>query len=194
MSNQNPLGKLAKEGAVRDAVHVPIYPLEAGEKLSAKDDIVIGKDGRAYLCAVGDQATGIADPFLKVRSAIINEGDWFYICLYPNTVTGMVHHWAHPDFDNKTPDVPVHPEIKKAKEWLTYAAAHIEDHYGVCTFERLMDKARDEWLGEDYATAGFNSAMDFMNDNHVEFWRNYDIYTGGVNVNESHPTSFGCSC
>lgn len=191
MSNQNPLGELAKDDAVRDAVHVAIMPVQAVEDLLPGHSVTMSKTGLAYKVSHGEGA-GIVDPFL---SGCVHCGEWFYLCLYPNTVTGMVHHWAHPDFDNETPEIPGHSEeMKKAKEWLTYAAAHIEDYSGVCTFDRLMQKARDEWVGEDYATAGYDCAMDFMNENHVEFWRNYDIYTGGADAGGTRATSFGCSC
>ena len=42
---------------------------------------------------------GIVDPFLPYQR--IYPGTKFYLCLKPNSVTGMRHHWKHPLFCEK---------------------------------------------------------------------------------------------
>lgn len=93
MSEPSPLGHLAVANAERDAVHVAIIPVRALEKLMPGDHV-----GFVEANGVSRQAlekVGIIDPFL---SRAVRANQWCYLLLYPNTVTGMRHHWQHPAF------------------------------------------------------------------------------------------------
>lgn len=96
-----PLGKLAKPDAGRDAVHIACAPTVAPCDLKTGD--LVDAAGNP---ADWDDAVGIVDPFL--RSQVVNKGERFYVCLFPNTVTGLRHEWTHPAY----PDVPA-PEVRE---------------------------------------------------------------------------------
>ncbi len=98
--NEVKLGQLVEGDAHRDAVHVAVAPCVAGEWLEPGDRVFLGvANGRAYLLTTAYPHTGvgvgIVDPFL---SAGIKEGERFWLCLYPGTVTSLRHVWTHPAF------------------------------------------------------------------------------------------------
>jgi len=91
--NNDDLGKLIEGEGHRDAIHVAIAPVTAGEKLYPGQHIDVGGEGkRAYKSG---EPIGIVDPFLKEP---VYDGEQFYILLYPNTITSLRHHWVHPSF------------------------------------------------------------------------------------------------
>jgi len=63
----------------RDAVHVAVIPILALREMRPGERL----------------QNGIVDPFL---AAPVPAGSWFYLCLYPGTVTSLRHVWAHPNF------------------------------------------------------------------------------------------------
>ncbi len=87
------LGRLIDSTAGRDAVHVAILPMQALRRMMPGEKL----------------KNGIVDPFLTKP---VEAGEWFYLCLYQETVTSLRHVWRHPAF----PDEPVKPEIKRRSE------------------------------------------------------------------------------
>ena len=86
------LGTTPDADAQRDAIHQAIIPAIAGQTLLPGMRVRM-MDGKAY--AAG-KPHGIVDPFL---TNIVEGGGRFWLCLLPGTVTGMRHHWSHPDFE-----------------------------------------------------------------------------------------------
>ena len=95
------LGRLIEGEAFRDAVHVAIAPVEAGQPLLPGDRVGLLEDGKAGYVAPEKQI-GIVDPYLVSPVRI---GQRFYLCLFPNTVTSLRHAWTHPAFRPKPPEV-----------------------------------------------------------------------------------------
>ena len=98
MSEKVPIGELITDpaSARRDAVHVAIAPCVAAEDLEPGEHVGL-VDGEPELASrTAARLVGIVDPFL---TETVREGQRFYVCLYPNSVTGLRHHWAHPAFD-----------------------------------------------------------------------------------------------
>jgi hypothetical protein len=96
------LGKLIESNAFRDAVHIAVAPVVAGETLSPGRHVKLGDDLRAT-SGGASETIGIVDPFL---TADVQQGQRFWLFLYPNTVTGLRHAWTHPAFKPKAPALP----------------------------------------------------------------------------------------
>ena len=89
------IGKIIRDGERRrDAVHMALAPVQAAEDLLLLlQDPLIKKS--IHLVGVTGEPIGIVDPFL--RQCVI-EGDWFWLFLYPDTITDLRHVWTHPTF------------------------------------------------------------------------------------------------
>lgn len=97
------LGKLVEGPVERDAVHIAVVPMVAGEMLTRGDPIGILRDGTA---GYGATPIGVVDPFLPHDVA---KGQTFWLFLNPGSITSLRHEWTHPAFD--TPEA-----LKKYKE------------------------------------------------------------------------------
>jgi hypothetical protein len=93
------LGHLADNTARRDAVHVAVAPVVAGEELSPGERVALGKYGEAY--GPTSKPIGIVDPFLTEN---VQRGQRFWLFLLPNTVTSLRHVWTHPAFKVTIPE------------------------------------------------------------------------------------------
>lgn len=95
------IGELCHEGALRDAMHFAVAPVVAHHRLDPGTDVAV-TEGRAYSIIRDRGAVGIVDPFLQKE---VEEGEQFWLFLYPNTITGLRHMWTHPAFKTKAPNV-----------------------------------------------------------------------------------------
>jgi hypothetical protein len=88
------------ENSGRDAIHLAVEPVIAGQLLMAGDRCKI-VDGVAVARVMtsdnDDDATGIVDPFLH-RPAHVNKGEKFWFVVLPRTITSLRHVWSHPAF------------------------------------------------------------------------------------------------
>ena len=84
------LGAPPGEHAKRDAVHIAVAPVVAGEPLQPGQHVGLLEDGRAYASA---KPIGIVDPF---STDAVVAGLRFWLFLYPGTVTSLRHDWTHP--------------------------------------------------------------------------------------------------
>jgi len=94
MSDSVQLGKIIEGDAFRDAIHIAVAPVTAAHCLSPGEHVGLIGDGDK-VSDTAEKMIGIVDPFLRRAVA---KGERFYLCLYPNTVTGMRHMWTHPAF------------------------------------------------------------------------------------------------
>ena len=134
------LGRLCGKYAQRDAIHVAICPATAGETLEPGEWAKIDKDG-VCMGARQSDAHGIVDPFLMES---VEKVQRFYLCLKPNAVNGMRHHWSHPEIsDSQTPAT----DKSESEKWLMEYAERV-NHYDSPTraFERLIESLRDREL------------------------------------------------
>lgn len=190
------LGKLASPTDGRDAVHIAIIPVQAAGLLVPGQKVALTKDRRAYSC-YSKESVGVVDPFLDVP---VEEGQWFLLCLYPNTVTSLRHHWEHPLFK----DVPVAdspapterklstPTVDEAVNWLSDFANSVG-----LSYEEIMEGAVNFLeTGMPYSNGSrTETARDDMYEGITakEFWRNFCVVTNRpTNGREDNP--FSCSC
>ncbi len=170
------LGQLVGEGEERDAIHVAIAPVVAAEPLDPGDHVGLGADGKANQRS---PHIGIVDPFLTKH---LQPGDRFYLLLYPNTVTGMRHHWSHPAFVFENP-------LRSASElWIRAFAEGINQ-----TFESLMQDATSY---VDYDNREYDNSESYQSPEFgtwEEFWRHFERATGKV-VEDIGCTPYKCSC
>lgn len=182
------LGKLIKGEALRDAVHIAVVPLIAGTdlykgnvvKLSSVDK-EIALDGEYNK----DQAIGIVDPFLGDYQ--VPRGSKFWCYLFPNSVTGMRHHWQHPVLDR-----PLAPLSGDSEKWLREFADRWNFNY---------DEMISAGIGEEndwrYVVARGIDLHDVreLGEDHELFWFHLEKMTG-MTFDEAHREglSWSCSC
>lgn len=86
----------------RDAIHLGVEPVVAGEDLTVGSNIGIGFDGKAYATDFRPEIkpVGIVDPFLQDK---VEKGQGFWLVVYPRQITSLRHCWEHPDFPENKP-------------------------------------------------------------------------------------------
>ena len=97
------LGETPAADARRDAVHVAVAPVVAGEDTEAGDHIVLLDGQFLPTPSHNPAAIGVADPFRRESAACIKKGERYWLFLYPNTVTSLRHVWQHPAFRAQLP-------------------------------------------------------------------------------------------
>lgn len=183
MNNLN-IGFILNSEQHRDAVHMALAPLIAGERLSPGQHVGINESGRASALAA---SIGVVDPFLKVSVA---SGERFWLFLYPGTVTGLRHEWSHPSFQDS---VPITRAVSSESEkWLREFAESVDADY-----DEMMDVATSRcgdssaW-NERYLIQGGKWEGQGTPD---EFWTHFTNVTGKKpNTPYGLPGIFSCSC
>ena len=168
------LGQLIEGDAERDAIHVAIIPAVAGDRLLPGAKVGRDEDG-LYVTRV--EPLGIVDPFLNRP---VELKDRFWLFLFPNTVTGMRHHWEHPAF--------VGDEARSAsKEWLHRKAEEFDWSY-----EELVDLAKTHWKHGDLFCGDYEG-YDF-NRYYPEIRLHIQIATGMTLPETDEDDYFRCAC
>jgi hypothetical protein len=175
----------------RDAIHIAVIPIQAGERLWAGGGVRIGEhSGKAYRTSRENDYVGIVDPFLMDD---IKKDDWFYLFLKPNTITSLNHQWTHPAFPDKPASKVasfdqmvknLHPELNSAEDRMKEFAEEIDVSY-----QELLDAAagyqeRGEWLSDGGKFEGVSI--------YDGFWDDWRSLTGGNTNNTGN--FFSCSC
>lgn len=166
------VGQHLDEMLPRDAIHI------AGQVVQAKEMLKPGEwvsfDGTTTGTLVG-----VVDPF---RTEAIQHGEYFWLFVTPCTITGLRHHWEHPE------DIKLQEKKKEAsKQWITEYANSIGMDY-----DWLMREAKDVVNGG----YGINTGTLMLDGNpDSEFWDHFEIVT---DIKVSHETReqgyFTCSC
>jgi hypothetical protein len=165
--NDVTLGQKITGSAFRDAIHIALAPVEAGENLSPSTHVGLGPDGKAY--KMNSETIGIVDPFLK---SYVMKGEKFWLCLYQKTVTGMRHSWSHPAFsDEPIAGATLEDSAKiRSREWIQWMC-----HDKSIGYEELM-LAAHEWVdhGEYWCEGGRFESESLPE----EFWTHFAVLTG----------------
>lgn len=187
------IGMLIPEHAGRDAIHLAVEPVVAGERLAPGQHIGFLPDG-----TVGQKSAellGIVDPFL---AGTLFPGDRFWLVVYPRTITSLRHVWAHPSFKPAEIEAPEKPSNKDySKEWMQrWANEHMSsDYYGDYDGGYDDNKVPDEVAyanairaGHTHSVGSHEDARDHIND---EWWGHWEVITGEKGDREEY---FSCSC
>lgn len=189
------LGTIIDETCGRDAIHLAVENVEAGEWLSAGQHVSL-KDGVA---SAHGKLVGIVDPFLKQT---VRPGERFWLVVYPRQITSLRHVWEHPDFpasaDQWQPgEVKVDPTAAPvvtrkdySKQWMTnWAKKHMgSDYYGEghLSDEDALANALD--AGHNYSVGPYESAREYINN---EWWDHWETLTGEEGNRGEY---FSCAC
>lgn len=98
------IGQLVDEHGKRDAIHIAVIPVIAGQELRPGEHV-----GILYDQTIGNgnnrgiKLIGIVDPFLTKQ---VYQFDKVWLFLYPGSITSLRHVWTHPAFQVKIPEVP----------------------------------------------------------------------------------------
>lgn len=95
------IGKVLNGNEERDAIHIAILPVIAGDDyMYAAEEVgfVYGSNSivKSKPSVYGLATVGIIDPFLKDS---VKKGDRVWMFMLPGTITGLRHNWAHPAVD-----------------------------------------------------------------------------------------------
>lgn len=159
MKNEAKLGTIPNGDEGRDAVHVAIVPIRAATKLFSGSPVRLNARHEAESCCVED-AIGVVDPFMPEDKRHVAIGSWFWLCLYPKTITGLRHVWDHPSFPvTEITAIPVANDAKRAsEEWLK---AYVRKH---CTY----------W--EDEPDDGYSIFLRYVTNEHWIFYAGSDCH------------------
>jgi hypothetical protein len=176
------LGTIIDVDQRRDAIHLAVDPVEAGEKLYPAQDIGLS-GGKAWAAGTAIKPLGVVDPFLKTP---VFPGQRFWLVIYPRKINSLRHVWSHPDI----PDVP---ELLPPLSKVAFSEAWLRDYISKAgcpgydeTIHGAIDAAEN---GEDYV---FFSGRDAHGEIPKEFWDHLEVLTGRKFA--FRPTGFSCSC
>jgi hypothetical protein len=181
------LGTVIDASAGRDAIHLAVEPVEAGEKLFPGQHIRI--DGGIAMS--GGKTVGIVDPFLP---GPVFQGQKFWLVVYPRTITSLRHVWEHPAFPSAEDQLKTRndSDVAAAERWLRNYADEIDEG-----FNTLLEAA-DQWLesGEYfYGTESNGYHGKFEGESlHPDFWSYYQMYRGKVVPVDQQGSFFTCAC
>ena len=188
------LGTIIGPFEQRDAVHLAVFPVQAGEaKLRPGDHCYIGADGKAYLAESSGIGMGIVDPFIEQKR--LAEGDWFWLMVYPRQITSLHHVWEHPRFPASTTGMTKEQSELWLREFCdTHDCPGFDIVVAAVTTGYTSPDGEErgginsDW-GEDYVHF---DGLDAHSEIPPEFWKHMTIYTGMRF--DKQPESFSCSC
>lgn len=195
------LGTIFEHGE-RDAIHLAVEPAIAGERLQPGDDIGI-LNGKAYNKSRVIKKLGIVDPFLRQA---VEEGQQFWLVVYPRQITSLRHVWSHPDFEE-----PEESKIKIAEKiteqllgthekWLRNWCEQTQD---APTYEELIEifktgQAKGDDIG--YGNVRWENQGDYLLSRGRDAYGDIpdEVYDHlekiiGEEITE-RPSHFSCSC
>jgi len=178
------LGTIITENEKRDAIHLAVDNVVAGEKVYPGQDIEI-YEGEAFHRSITGKFVGIVDPFLDEP---VQKGEHFWLVVYPRTITSLRHVWVHPDFEDDDPLAEVSSK-EDSEDWLR---AFI-DRSDCPDYETVIAKALNNDNSWDNEYLHFDG-RDAHGDIPKEFYDHLAVVTGIVVPTDDRASHFSCSC
>lgn len=178
------LGTIFEDGG-RDAIHLAVEPVVAGETLRPGQHIGTA-DGVAWATKQNVKKVGIVDPFLTES---VRPHQKFWLVIYPRKITSLRHVWSHPDFPEPAHDR--YAGMSTSEKWLREYADSLPVH-----LDELLMHA--EWWVESTKNGGWG---DYWCDGGrfegvrlpEAFWDHYHAYTSKP-IDPEKRSFFTCSC
>lgn len=193
------LGTIIDENAGRDAIHIAVEPVEAGEFLHP------GQHVGAVNGVASSTVThvGIVDPYLTAK---VEPGQRFWLFVYPRQITSLRHVWSHPAFDDEaiaaTPNYPKEAARKRLDEF----AQGVHGSFTADAFLKAVEEGSwtcestdDDFGYEDgllfnengFTTIGFEGAGSVPD----YIWTDIETLLGRpVERDKDYASYFACSC
>jgi len=172
------LGQLTRRFG-RDAVHMAVIPVTAGERLHPGAPVSLSAARTAVLSPIAD-AVGVVDPFLP---DFVEKGQRVWLLLKPGTITGLRHDWSHPAFPSSTDATP--EEREESEAWLRDFIGRAE-HFG-SSFEEEIEN-----LINGQGACVYGREPDVYEPD-AEFWRHLERFIGAP-VQRTGNEYFVCQC
>jgi hypothetical protein len=180
------IGTLLPDSGQRDAIHVAVMAVVAGQKLRPCDDVGFLDDGAVGIC---EAPVGIVDPFLKT---FVSKGERFWLAIYPRQITSLRHVWSHPGIVDETAVVRIRAIGDKAvsESWLRkfVSISNCPDYESVIS--AAIGEGDEQWDGQHLHFDGRDAHGEIP----PEFWDHVEIVTGRAIPREKRATYFSCSC
>jgi len=189
MSENLGLGKIITTEQHRDAIHIAVVPVVAGQTLSPGTKVRLSPTGEAILSG-RKEPIGIVDPFLD---RIVAAGEKFWLFLNPGSITSLRHDWTHPAFQDELSERDMETVRKvtgkltspESELWLREFAAQINFGY-----EEFMEE-----LAHAIKTGDSIHTGDQEIDVPDELWTHYEAVTGKtVPEKDRENLYFSCAC
>jgi hypothetical protein len=178
------LGSVISADEKRDAIHLAVYPAEAGEALIPGDHVILGKDGKARSAPERGNGVGIVDPFLI---KMVKAGERFWLVVYPRQITSLRHVWEHSAFP-RSGDGESDSE-RWLRQFIDDQGFHSYDDDEDATFHQVVDAAlRSATYGSVVLPFDANGTIP------SDFWYHIERYTGTTIPVEGRSEYFSCAC
>lgn len=170
----------------RDAVHIAVVPVTAGEDLRPGEKLRVTFDSllsSEYVVMNGDyneDYIGRADPFIEGWQ--IKKGAKFWMWLRPGTITGLKHVWTHPTLDGKR------EPVSKSELWLRQFADKWNFDYHNMIENSLKKTGSITARGKDlHSATGLDPGDEDL------FWQHIEALTNRK-LSTKHKEEFCWSC
>lgn len=185
------LGTIIDATAGRDAIHLAVEPVEAGEKIFPGQHVSLTNG----ISKASGKLVGIVDPFLP---GPVFPGQMFWLVVYPRQITSLRHVWEHPGFPASglpepglvapAPEVLTRTsaEMKASEAWIENWASRFS-----LSYDEVIYGARDYLKDGNYLSGGELLEGEYVP---AEFWTHYERVTGETVEDRDRGTFFSCSC
>lgn len=198
---QHNVGKTLIGPKPRDAIHIAVYAAKARTDMSSGSPVALEENGK-WAFNAGQwwdndvQPIGIVDPFIKDEEysyGQVKMGQWFYIWLIPNTITGLNHNWTHPSLPDHDYDEPTKDHTQAiADELLGGSETYLmgEASRAGLDLPELLNYAQGYVESGEFASDGGKWEGFSIG---AEFWDHYGKFTG-KDIPSGRDNFFTCSC